>query len=137
MSTPHSRKIKVITFTLEGSSFECQMEKWKIVNNTADGDRHYTLCPSGEFREEPDPDWSLEVTAFADWRSGGFSDFLTANDQLWADFVLDHLPDIPPEHVRWTGTTKLKAPGVDGEARKTEMTDVKFPIAGTPVYLHL
>jgi hypothetical protein len=137
MSVPQSRKIKVITFTLDGTAYECQLQKYKINNGTDDGERYYTLCPGGEFREEADPDWSLELTFFADWRAGGISDFLSTNDQQEADFVLDHLPDVAAEHVRWSGTVKIKAPGVDAEARKTEMLEITMPIKGTPTYLHL
>ena len=102
--------------------FECQVNKWNIANNTEDGEKFYVFCPDGEFREEAEPDYALELTFFADWRSDGVSDFLTANDQQTVAFQLDHHPDIVGEHVRWAGSVKLKAPNVGGDARTTEMT---------------
>lgn len=134
MSDPHSRKLKIITFTLLGTSFECQLQKWKMNNNTEDGERFYTFCPTGEFREDAEFDYSLDLTFFADWRFNGISDFLFTNDQTRVAFVLDHLPDIVGEHVRWTGECKIKAPSVGGDARTTEMTEVTMPIFGEPTY---
>jgi hypothetical protein len=132
--TVHNRKVKIITFTVDGISFECQVQTWNVANNTEDGERHYAQCPDGEFREDAEPDYALELTLYADWRSDGISDFLTAHDQELVDFQLDHHPDIVGEHVRWSGEVKLKAPNAGGEARTTEMTEVTLPITGKPVY---
>ena len=136
MTTNH-RKLKIITFSLGGSSWECQVQKWQILNNSDDGEKMYAFCPDGEFREDAEPDWMLELTFYSDWRSGGVSDYLTVNDQQTVLFQLDHYPDIPAEHVRWNGSTKIKAPSVGGDARTTEMTEVSLPIIGKPTYLHL
>jgi hypothetical protein len=136
--TIHSRKIKLIEFSLGTDpadiAFECQVQSWNINNNTEDGEKIYTLCPTGEDEEETDPDYSLSITAYADWRSDGFSDFLWANDGETVAFTLHHHPDIPAEHVSWTGQVKIKAPTVGGEARTTEMTEVELSIIGKPVY---
>jgi hypothetical protein len=132
--TVHSRKLKMITFTLDGNSFECQVEKWKLVNNTEDGEKRYAQCPDGEFREEAEPDYALELTFFADHRSDGISDYLTQHDQETVDFVLDHLYDIPGEHVRRAGQVKLKDPGMGGDARTTEMIEITLPCIGKPTY---
>lgn len=133
----HNRKVKLITFTLDGTAFECQVKTWNIANNTDDGERYYTQCPDGEFREDAEPDYALELEFFADWRSNGISDFLWSNDQETVAFVLDHHPDIVGEHVRWTGSVKVKAPNVGGEARTTEMTEVTLPIVGKPTYARI
>lgn len=133
MST-HNRKIKQIQFTVDGTSFECQVQAWKIVNNTEDGERYFAQCPDGEFREDGEDDYALELTLFSDWRSDGISDFLTQNDKSEVDFQIDHHPDIAAEHVRWVGTVKLRAPDAGGEARTTEMTEVTLQIKGKPVY---
>ena len=135
--TAHNRKLKLIEFSLDGERFECQVNKWNIANNTEDGEKFYVFCPDGEFREEAEPDYALELTFFADWRSDGVSDFLTANDQQTVAFQLDHHPDIVGEHVRWAGSVKLKAPNVGGDARTTEMTETTLQIIGKPVYTHL
>lgn len=134
----HNRKVKLIEFSLGADpdeiAFECQVQAWSIANNTDDGERYFTQCPDGEFREEADPDYALELTLFADWRSDGISDFLWAHDGETVGFSLDHHPDIAAEHVRWTGEVKIKAPNVGGEARTTEMTEVTLPIVGKPTY---
>jgi hypothetical protein len=135
--TTQNRKLKLITFTLGGNSFECQVKQWNIANNSDDGEKLYAFCPDGEFREEAEPDYALELTFFSDWRSNGVSDYLTVNDQQTVAFVLDHHPDLPAEHVRWSGNAKIKCPSVGGEARTTEMTEITMPIIGKPTYLHL
>ncbi|WP_435589805.1 hypothetical protein [Micromonospora aurantiaca (nom. illeg.)] len=137
MAPPHSRKIKVIEFDIDGTQFECQVQTWNMANNTDDGERYYTQCPEGEFREEAEPDYALELTFFADWRSNGISDFLTAHDGEEVAFQLDHHPDIPGEHVQWSGFVKIKAPNAGGEARTTEMTEVTLPVKGKPEYARL
>lgn len=134
----HHRKIKQIAFALgtdpDDVSFECQVRTWQLVNNTEDGERFYTQCPDGEFREEADPDWALELTFFADWRSDGISDWLTTHDGERVAFTLDHHPDIEGEHVRWTGFLLVRAPSVGGEARTTEQTEVTLQVEGKPPY---
>lgn len=133
----HNRRLKTITFTLGATAFECQVKSWQIVNNTEDGERQFTFCPDGEFYEEADDTYALELTFFSDWRSGGISDFLVANNQTNVAFQLDHHPAIVGEHVRWTGTVKVKAPTVGGEVRTTEMTEVTLPVIGKPVYARI
>ena len=135
--TAHSLKLKVITFTLAGVSFECQVKTWKMVNNSGDGERMYTFCVDGEFVEDTEPDYSLELTFFSDWRSNGVSDFLVVNDLATVAFVLDHHPDVALEHVRWSGSCKVKAPDVGGDVRTTEITEAKMQCIGKPTYLHL
>jgi hypothetical protein len=130
----HQRKIKQIVFSLDAETFQCQVRSWQLNNNTEDGERLYTQCPDGETREETDPDWSLDITALSDWRENGFSDWLTQHDGETVDFVLDHHPDIPAEHVRWTGQVIIKAPSVGGEARATEQTEITLQCVGKPVY---
>jgi hypothetical protein len=140
MAVPQSRKLKIITFTLAGTQFQCQLKSWTMNNNTEDGEKFYTYCgvgAEGEFREEAEPDYSLDLTFFADWRLNGISDYLTANDQATVAFVLDHHPDIAGEFVRWSGNLKIKAPSVGGEARTTEMTETTLPCIGKPAYTRM
>ena len=136
---PFSRKLKVITFSLAGNQFECQLRDWKMNNNTPDGERFYTYCPpsGGEFREDAEPDYALDLKFFSNWRLNGISDYLTVNDQVTVAFQLDHHPDIVREYVRWAGSLKIKAPSVGGEARSTEMTEVTLPVIGKPVYTRI
>lgn len=136
--TIHSRKIKLIEFSLGTDptdiAFECQVQSWNINNNTEDGEKIYSLCPTGEDEEETDPDYTLSITAYADWRSDGLSDFMWKHDGETMAVALHHHPDIPAEHVSWTGQVKIKAPSVGGEARTTEMTEFEIPFIGKPVY---
>lgn len=134
MTAAHNRRLKLINLSIGSTSFECQVSSWTLQNNTDDGDLMYTFCPDGVFREEVDPDYALTLTAFADWRSGGLSDFLVANDGTTATFVLDHHPDVPEEHVTWTGNVVVKAPNVGGDARATETHEITLQCVGKPVY---
>lgn len=130
----HNRKLKVIELQIGAVEYQCQLKTWTMANNTEDGEKLYSYCPDGEDREEAEPDYALELEFFADWRTNGISDWLTLHDQENAAFVLDHHPDIPAEHVRWSGTLRVKAPPVGGETRTTEMTSVTLQIIGKPVY---
>ena len=135
--TAHSRKLKIVTFTLNGLAFQCQLNSWVIKNNTPNGTRFYTYCADGDFIEDGEPDYSLVLKFFADWTSNGISDYLTANDLQVAAFSLDHLPDIPGEHVRSAGNCKIMAPDLGGDVRTTERTEVTLPCIGKPVYTRL
>lgn len=134
--TTHNRKLKVIEFVLLGVNFECQVSSWKMNNNTEDGDKLYSFCgpAGGEFRADAEPDYSLDLTFYSDWRSAGISRFLTDHDGETVAFKLDHHPDIPLEHVYWEGDTKLRAPNVGGDARTTEMTETTLVIIGKPTF---
>jgi hypothetical protein len=127
----HQRRLKLINFTLGGTSFECQVSSWKLDPGTKDGDRQYTFCPDGTFVEETDDEPTLELKFFSDWRSGGISDFLWSNPNVEADFVLDHHPDIVGEHERFTGKVLIKPAPVGGDARDTEVTEITLQVIGT------
>lgn len=132
----HHRRLKVIEFTLGGTAYDCQIRSWQMVNNTDDGEKVFTFCSdgSGEYREEVDPDYALQLTYDADWTSGGISDYLTENDGELVAFVLEHHPDVPAEHVTWSGNCYLKAPSVGGDARTTETQEITLQVEGKPVY---
>lgn len=130
----HNRKIKVITFDLGGTTFQCQISNFQFVNNTEDGQKIYSMCPDGEAIEETDPDWALTLTFWSDWRVNGISDFLMENDGEDVAFELEHHPDIPAEHTIWTGTLRVKAPNVGGEVKTTETQEANFQIIGKPTY---
>lgn len=133
--TVHHRRLKLIELEINGESYECQVQTWEIENNTDDGERHFTFCTDGEFREDADDDYALALTFFSDWRSpNGLTHFMTVNDKQWVNFQLDHHPDIAAEHVRWTGEVRLRAPNAGGEVRTEEMTEVTLPIRGKPTY---
>lgn len=131
---PHVRKLKLITLDIGGENFEVQLKSWLMVNNTEDGEKGYTFAPDGEYTEETDPDYALELVFLADWRVNGVSDFLTIHGGETVPFQVDHHPDRPDEHVRWNGDVKLKRPTVGGEARVTELTEITLACIGEPVY---
>lgn len=136
----NSRKLKEITFTLAGNDFKCQLELWRFKNGTQPGERFFTYCgpgPEGEFREDAEPDWELELAFHTDWRLNGISDFLMANDQQQAAYVLVNRPSTAGEAVQFSGTCKIMAPSVGGQARTTEKYDVALPINGKPTYTRL
>lgn len=135
MSSPlHNRKIKTIVLDVGGTTFQCQIENFNVINNTADGAKIYAMCPDGEDIEETDEDWALSLRWFADWRANGFSDFLMLNDGLNAAVTLEHHPDIPAEHTIWTGTIRIKAPNVGGDVKVTERQEQTFQFIGKPDY---
>ena len=138
----HLSKIKQIVLTVdpdeagagEPVALECQIRSWNLTPPQEDGERIYTQCPDGEVIEDADPVWSLEITFLSDWTAAGVSDFLMTNTGKVADFVLEHHPDIPAEHVQWAGKLKLKAPPIGGETRAREEQTVTFPCIGEPAY---
>lgn len=137
--TVNHRKIKQIQFSVTPESgtpldFECQIQSWTLTPPQEDGERFYTQCPDGEFVEDTEPTWSLELTFFSDWKLDGISDFLAAHAGELATFTLDHHPDQADEHVQWAGQLKLKCPPIGGAARATEQQTVTMPCIGEPAY---
>jgi len=128
-------KLKEITFSIDSvTTFNCQIKQWMVNNNTEDGERQYTFCPDGETRDEPDDDYTLDLTFFADWKTSGISEFFWENDGQIVAFVLDHYPNVPTQHVRWSGNVRIKAPSVGGEARTNEEQTLTLAIIGKPVF---
>lgn len=132
--TAHNRRLKVITFELDSVEYQAQITSWKMNNNSEDGEKVYTFATDGEFREESDDDYSLDLKFVSDWTADGISTYLQENDKEDAEFVLDHHPDITGEHVRWSGTLRVKAPSVGGDVRTTEMTEITLQCIGKPEF---
>ncbi len=129
------RKLKLITFFLGGNQYQTQLREWNLNNDTDDPEQFHTYGGEGEsFAEPADASWQLELSFYADWRSDGISDFLTAHDGETLPFVIDHHPDIVGEHTRRGGDVLIKAPSVGGEVRTTELTDTTLAVIGTPSY---
>jgi hypothetical protein len=139
MTTPtgvavHQHRLKIVTFTLAGVDYSCQLNSWTLNNNTVDGVKTFTYCPDSEFRTETDNDYSLTMKFYSDWRAGGISDYLWNNSRAIAGFVLDHHPDLVGEHIRWAGNCVIKAPTVGGDVRTTEETSQTLLILGLPIF---
>jgi hypothetical protein len=131
----HTRRLKIVVFTINGVDYTCQLNAWTVLNNTVDGTKTFTYCGNpSEFRTETDNDYSLQLKFFSDWRSAGISDFLWNNSRAVAAFQLDHMPDVIGEHVRWNGNCVIKAPSVGGDLRALEETSVTLLILGLPTF---
>lgn len=138
LDPPHVRRLKIVTFTIAGVDYSCQLGSWVITNNTVDGTKTWSYCgDTSEFRTETDDDWALQLKFFADWRAGGISDYLMSNTRAVATFQLDHHPDIVGEHVRWSGSCVIKAPSSGGDVRIVEETSVTLLILGFPLYTRI
>lgn len=137
MVAPTANKLKVITFTIDGDDYACQLTSWTLDPGIPDGDTVFTFCPDGEAVDEGEPNRTLQLNFLSDWSVTGISHILTSNSGAEVPFVLDHHPDIPTQHVRWTGVVKLKAPPVGGEARALERTEVTLKVVGEPDYEHV
>lgn len=123
---PHNRRLKLITLAIDGDQYECQITNWKI-NPPANvvGDKGYTYCPDGEYREETDPeDWTVDLTWLTDWRANGLDRVLWANQGDTVTFVLRNHPDITGEAAEWSGSVILQAPAAGGDARATETSEI-------------
>lgn len=140
MTTPtgtqvHYRRLKIVTFTLNGVDRSCQLNNWNMINNTVDGEKTFTYCGNpSEFRTETDDNYALQLKFYSDWRLAGIATYLWNNARAVASFQLDHLPDIVGEHVRWTGNCVIKAPTVGGDIRMLEETSVTLLVLGLPIF---
>jgi len=131
----HTRRLKIVTFTIAGVDYSCQLNNWNLLNNTVDGVKTWGYCGDvSQFRTETDDDYALQLKFFADWRANGISTYLWNNARAVAAFQLDHMPDIVGEHVRWTGNLVIKAPTVGGDLRTIEETSQTLLILGLPIF---
>lgn len=136
--TVNHRKLRVAGLTLDGIPFQEQCRIINLVNNTDDPEIFYTFGGDGSsFAEAAEPSWTLELTAYADWRANGISDWLTAHDGETVGFVADMQPDIVGEHTRRTGSVIIKAPSVGGEIRTNEETVTSLAVIGKPTYARI
>lgn len=132
----HHHKLKAIIFTIGGVNYECQVQQWTLNPGVSEGERMYSFCPpdGGSFIMEPDPEPTLDVTFYAYWANGAISDFLWQHTGEVADYVLEHNPGRPDEHVRFSGQLRVAAPPTGGEARSVEQHEVSFQLLDLPTY---
>jgi hypothetical protein len=134
----HTRRLKIVTFTIAGTDYSCALNAWSMINNTVDGTKTWSYCGDvSQFRTETDDDYALQLKFFSDWRALGISTYLWNNARAVAAFQLDHYPDIVGEHVRWTGNLVIKAPTVGGDLRTIEETSVTLLVLGTPGFVRV
>ena len=127
------RKLKSILLDIGGSNFERQLTSWQIKNGTGDPTITETYAPDGAFAEAADDDYSMDLTFISDWTANGVSDFLWDHDAETVTYQLDHLYDIPGEHVRFEGEVLVKAPDVGGDQGATEQTTITLKCVLKPV----
>lgn len=137
MTVKHT-KLKEILFDLGGDNFEIQLSDWTLNNDTDDPEIFFTYGGDDEsFAEEAEPAWSLDLKFYADWRSDGISDFLTAHDGETVAFTITHHPGVAGEAHERSGSVLIKAPSVGGEVRSTEITETTLAVIGKPTYTRL
>lgn len=139
--TIHNRKLKTLTLRFgtapDEEEFQCQVKNWVLDPGDQEGEVLYSYCgpgTEGEAREEANPNATLQVDFYSDWRDNGVSKYLWRHRGEELAFRVDHHEDIPAEATSWSGTLKCIAPPVGGEARTTEMSSVTFPIIGEPEF---
>ena len=138
MPPAHNRKLREAVLDIGGSQFHAQINDMQVVNDTDDAEQFHTYGgDDSSFAEPADPNYNLALKGFADWRVGGFSDFLWVHDGETVTFQLDHHPNIVGEHVRWSGQVNIKAPNAGGEIRTTELTESTLKIIGKPAYARI
>src|ERR1700759_51507 len=106
---PHIRRLKILTLTLDSTEVSGQINSWTFDPGVKLGDQLWTFSTAGEGHnmayEETDPQATLELKFYDDWRDGGLSDFLwTTLPNTVVDFSLDHHQDIALEHVVIAGS---------------------------------
>jgi hypothetical protein len=132
--TAVNRKLNVLTFTLGGIQFQKQLTSVIVGNNTDDPTITYTFAPDGQFAEEADDSYDLQIAGVADWTAGGLSDYLWSHKGESITCQIDQLVGYAGEQVRWTGTVYVKAPAALGEVRTTERFETTMSWVGAPVY---
>lgn len=131
----HNRKIKLSELELDGVDYAAQCTTILLVNNTPDPEvRHTHGGAAASFSEESDPDWTLQLNFYNDYRSAGITRYLLMHDGEEVDFTHGHLADIVGEHIRGTGRVQIKAASFGGEARQTDAGDSNLRVVGKPTF---
>ena len=134
MAVKHN-KLRIAVLELDLIPFQEQCRIINLVNNTDDPEIFDTFGgPNSSFAEAADPSWTLELTAYADWRSNGISDYLTAHDGETVPFRGVMHPDLVGETTQRQGFVLLKAPSWGGEIKTNDETVTSLAVIGKPTY---
>jgi hypothetical protein len=129
---PHQRRITTISLSVDGTDFSTQIQTFNFDPGVKVGTQQFTLSSAGEghnaFYEDTDPEATLEIKGYEDWRSDGLSDFIYSNVNAVVDFVLEQNPDVSAEHTLISGSLKIIPHVTGGDARTTAMLDATFPV---------
>jgi hypothetical protein len=79
--------------------------------------------------EQTDPEATLGLKFYDDWRDGGISDFLWSTvPNTVVPFQLDHHQDIALEHIQITGSLVVLPHPIGGDARANETGEMTFGV---------
>lgn len=136
---PHIRRLKLITLTLGATEVSGQINSWTLDPGIKLGDQLWTFATAGEGHnmayEETDPQATLELKFYDDWRNGGISDFLwRTTPNTVVGFQLDHHPDITAEHVVVAGSLVVLPHPIGGDARANEQGDMTLGVLAGYTY---
>lgn len=116
-----------------GPNFKCQLRGVKL-NPDTNQVSIKTLCPTGQYSEVDDPEWTLEIGYLygVDADAGGIESL--------ADFLLDNKGDKMPFLFRpraggkgYSGTVTLIAGGIGGDQGSFSEQTVQLKLDGQPV----
>jgi hypothetical protein len=128
-----SLTLKLLTGTrLE---FNCDAHTAEIVTTPGSDVTYATLCPDGSFSEVGRSTYALHIVAAQDWSATGLARFLWDNEGAQAEFQYQpHGVAIAPsdDTPGMTGTVRLVAPNMGGEAENYAELDVTLPCTAKP-----
>lgn len=114
-----------------GTNFKCQLRSVALTPDV-NISRIKTLCPTGQFANVDDPEWSLDLGYLY-----GISD--DASDVALADFLLDNMGDQVPFTFRpvsggsgYSGTVTVVPGPIGGEQGSFSEQSVSLPVEGQP-----
>jgi|SRR5215217_1126943 len=121
---------KNISFTLDGTSVDCQVQSYTFDPGIDDGDVLYSYCSSGANRtvQEVDDNPTLDVTFYADFHTTGVSRFLWEHKGEDVDFELVHLNDKADQKFTVTGVLRARPGPLGGDVRDNDMTETTFQV---------
>lgn len=115
-----------------GPNFKCELKSVQL-NPDTNTVKTKTLCPTGQYAEVEDPEWTLEI---------GYLNFDEATSEgglTLADFLLDNKGQKVPFVFRpkaggrgYKGTVTLVAGGFGGEQGNHSEGSVQLPLDGQP-----
>ena len=133
--TINYRKYTAAVLNIGGEvDYSCQATTAGVTNATPDGNKVYTFCASGagEFRETPDPQYTLPLKWISDWSSTGLNRYVHDHNGETVAFTLTLDPGDADYERTWTGNVVLKEPNDGGDVRTTETSEVTWNCIGVP-----
>lgn len=113
-----------------GPNFKCQLRSVQLTPDTNIA-RIKTLCPTGQYSEVEDPEWTLELGyLYGDETdsAGALADYLLANQGTQTGFLFR--PRAGGKGYK--GTVTLVPGGIGGEQGNHSEQSVQLPLDGQP-----